>query len=131
MRQAKKAKYRVRNWREYNAGLVERGSLEMWVEEEVAQSWESQEKTGERGHPKVYRDSWIELIISVGMVYQLPLRQLEGFITSLVKLAGRQGVKVPDFSTYSRRRKDLNIQVSRRRFSEAITVVVDSSGAKV
>jgi hypothetical protein len=131
MRKPKKPKYRVRNWSEYNAALVKRGSLDIWVDEAIARSWESQEETGERGHPKVYRDSWIELILSVGMVYQLRLRQLEGFMNSLLRLAGWQSIKVPDFTTLSRRRGGLTIQVSTKTFSEAITVVVDSSGAKV
>jgi hypothetical protein len=65
------------------------------------------------------------------MVYRLPLRHLEGFMTSRVRLASWRGVKVPDFSTLSRRRKGLKVQVSTRTFSGAITVVVDSSGAKV
>jgi hypothetical protein len=86
MRQAKKAKYRVRNWSEYNAGLVKRGSLDRWIDEGIARSWESQEETGERGHPEVYKDSWIELILTVGMVYHLPLRALQGFVQSLLKL---------------------------------------------
>lgn len=131
MRQTKKAKYRVRNWCEYNAGLVKRGRLDIWIDEGIAKEWESQEQTGERGHPKVYKDSWIELIVTVGMVYKLRLRQLEGFMQSLLELADWQGITVPDFTTLSRRRKNLKVQVSTRTFSEAITVVVDSSGAKV
>jgi hypothetical protein len=131
MRQTKKAEYRVRNWKEYNAGLVKRGSLEIWIDEDIVKSWESQEQTGERGHPEVYKDSWIELILTLGMVYHLRLRQLEGFMQSLLKWAEWPGVKVPDFSTLSRRRKGLSIRVSRQRFSEPISVVVDSSGAKV
>jgi hypothetical protein len=131
MRQTKKAVYRVRNWSQYNAGLVKRGSLDIWLDEAVAKDWESQEQTGERGHPEVYKDSWIELIVTLGMVYKLRLRQLEGFMQSLLNLATWQGVTVPDFTTLSRRRKKLTVQVSSRKFSEAITVVVDSSGAKV
>lgn len=131
MRQTKRPKYRVRNWGEYNAALVKRGNLDIWVDEAVARSWESQEQKGERGHPEVYRDSWIELILTLGMVYHLPLRQLEGFVGSLLRLAVWQGVKVPDFSTLSRRRKGLSIEISSRKFDKAVTVVVDSSGAKV
>jgi hypothetical protein len=131
MRQTKKAQYRVRNWREYNAGLVKRGSVSIWIEEDIARAWQEKEKTGERGRPKDYQDSWIELILMLGMVYHLPLRQLEGFVQSLVKLGAWPGVKVPNFTTLSRRRKDLKSLVSQRKFSEAIVVVVDSSGAKV
>ena len=131
MKQTKKAKYRVRNWSEYNAALVKRGSLDIWIDEGMSKDWESQEQTGERGHPEVYKDSWIELIVTLGMVYKLRLRQFEGFMQSLLKLAAWQGVTVPDFTTLSRRRRNLNVQVSSRKFSEPIIVVVDSSGAKV
>ena len=130
MRQAKKAIYRVRNWSEYNKALEKRGSLEVWVDEAVAKTWERKEKTGERGRPEEYQDSWIELILTLGMVYHQPLRQVTGFAQSFVKLNG-WCVNVPHFTTLCRRRKTLNIQVSSRRFSDTITVVVDSSGAKV
>lgn len=131
MKQAKKAPYRVRNWSQYNAALVKRGSLEIWVDEAVAQAWTSKEETGERGRPEAYKDSWIELILTLGMVYHLPLRQLEGFAQALVKLKGWWSVKVPDFTTLCRRRKALQIIVSTRKFKGKVTVVVDSSGAKV
>jgi Transposase DDE domain len=131
MRQTKKATYRVRNWSQYNAALVKRGSLEVWVDESVAKAWQRKEKTGERGRPEAYKDSWIELILMLGMVYHLPLRQLEGFARSLVKVKGWWAVQVPNFTTLCRRRKALKVQVSQRRFSGAITGVVDSSGAKV
>lgn len=130
MRKPKKAQYRVRNWSEYNAALVKRGSLEVWVDEAVAKAWESKEKTGERGRPEEYRDSWIELILTLAMVYHQPLRQVTGFAQSIVKLSG-WCVTVPHFTTLCRRRKTLNIQVSQRNFGDSITVVVDSSGTKV
>lgn len=30
-----KGVYRVRNWPEYNAGLIERGNVTMWIDEGV------------------------------------------------------------------------------------------------
>jgi heme-degrading monooxygenase HmoA len=36
-----KQQYRTRNWPEYNAGLVKRGSLTFWVSEDVVQAWVS------------------------------------------------------------------------------------------
>lgn len=131
MRKAEKTQYRVRNWAEYNAALEKRGSLDLWIDKEVAKEWESKEKTGERGRPEEYQDSWIELILTLAMVYHQPLRQVTGFAKSLVRLSGWTGIKVPHFTTLCRRRKALNIQVSTRNFSDKITVVVDSSGAKV
>jgi ribosomal protein S30 len=35
----KKVAYRVRNWKEYDAALVRRGSLTLWVEEATLQAW--------------------------------------------------------------------------------------------
>lgn len=131
MRQTKKPQYRVRNWSEYNKALEQRGSLDIWVDEAVAKRWESKEKTGERGRPEEYQDSWIELILTLAMVYHQPLRQVTGLIKSLLNLVCWKAMKVPHFTTLCRRRKTLNIQISQRTFEEKITVVVDSSGAKV
>jgi Transposase DDE domain len=131
MRQTKKTEYRVRNWNEYNKALEQRGSLDIWVDEDIAKQWETKEKTGERGRPEEYQDSWIELILTLAVVYHQPLRQVTGLVKSLVKFMNWCAVKVPHFTTLCRRRKTLNIQVSTRRFSDKITVVVDSSGAKV
>ena len=34
-----KPRYRVTNWRDYNRALVERGSLTLWIDEEVLDGW--------------------------------------------------------------------------------------------
>ena len=49
-----KQRYRIRNWREYNAALVERGSLTVWFEEDHIKQWYAQEKTGRRGASNTY-----------------------------------------------------------------------------
>ena len=49
-----KQKYRIRNWREYNTALVERGSLTVWFEEDHIKQWYVQEKTGRRGASNTY-----------------------------------------------------------------------------
>ena len=38
-KQAKKAVYRIRNWREYYWALVRRGSLTVWVDHESLDAW--------------------------------------------------------------------------------------------
>ena len=35
----KKAKYRVRNWSEYNKSLINRGNLTFWIEEGLDKVW--------------------------------------------------------------------------------------------
>ena len=41
-KQAKKAVYRICNWREYNQALVRRGSLTVWVDQESLDAWSYQ-----------------------------------------------------------------------------------------
>ena len=35
----KKTQYRIRNWAKYNAALIGRGSLTLWVDEQALQAW--------------------------------------------------------------------------------------------
>ena len=36
---APKAKYKVRNWKEYNASLCKRGSLTLYIDPEILKEW--------------------------------------------------------------------------------------------
>jgi hypothetical protein len=36
----KKTQYRVRNWGKYNAALIARGNLTLWVDEEAVAAWQ-------------------------------------------------------------------------------------------
>jgi hypothetical protein len=58
-----KQQYRVRNWSQYNAGLVKRGSLTFWVSEGVLEAWVSNELTGDLGAPIFYSDLAIETVV--------------------------------------------------------------------
>jgi len=37
--EATKPQYRIRNWSAYNAALKQRGSLTVWIDEEVLAGW--------------------------------------------------------------------------------------------
>jgi hypothetical protein len=43
----KKAKYRIRNWSEYNASHKKRGSGAIWVSSEAVENWTTDELTGQ------------------------------------------------------------------------------------
>lgn len=45
---AKKKRYRVRNWAEYNAALCRRGDLTIWFHEDAILKWKAR-RTGKRG----------------------------------------------------------------------------------
>ena len=65
------------------------------------------------------------------MVYRQPLRQTQGLMRSIAALLGVQ-IRVPDFSTLSRRGSHLALPERRGRNSRApIHLVVDSTGLKI
>jgi len=125
-----KARYRLRNWPEYNRALVQRGSLTLWLREDVLSAWGNRERTGKRGHPRTSTDLAILTMATVQEIYQLGLRQTEGLMGSLKEIL-RLEIAVPDYSTLSRRRPTLAIVLPRTRGQEALHVVVDSTGVKV
>ena len=126
-----KKKYKVRNWREYNQALVNRGKILFWVTEEAIREWEEQQKTGKRGKPKIFSDAAIETSLTLAQVFHMPLRATEGFLSDILeKLA--PDLKAPDHSTISIRSKTLSIQIRVRLIPrEPLHIVVDSTGAKV
>ena len=44
-----KAKYRVRNWPAYNAGLCRRGSITFWLSPDVTDGWKAPKREGRGG----------------------------------------------------------------------------------
>jgi hypothetical protein len=70
------------------------------------------------------------MILTLGMVYHLPLRQTEGFARSLLSLMGLP-LRVPRHSTLSRRRKTLDIQPLMPSAQGPTDIVLDGSGLKI
>ena len=55
----KKQQYKIRNWKEYNQALVQRGSLTYWFDEDVIAAWHNIEENNDtcrRGRPPIYSD---------------------------------------------------------------------------
>jgi IS5 family transposase len=125
-----KRTYRLRNWSQYNKALVERGSLTVWVSEEVLSAWHNTARTGKRGKPADYTDTAILCMATLEEVYGLPLRATQGLTRSLIKLLGLE-LSVPDYTTLCRRRRSLEVELPRLRKSERLHLVVDSTGVKV
>ena len=125
-----KSQYRVRNWSEYDAALKQRGSLTFWVEEEVIEQWLNREKTGRKGASNIYSDLAIQLMATMQALFGLAGRQTEGFLESLFALM-EITVAVPDHSTLSRRIGKLKVELPVVPTSEALHLVVDSTGVKV
>ena len=118
-----KRRYRLRNWKHYNAALVQRGSLTLWVSDDVITAWRSTEKTGKPGRPRTYSDTAVLCMATLKEVYHLPLRASQGLMLSIMKLLGLD-LPVMDYSQLSRRCARLEVTLPRR-------AKVDSTGVKV
>lgn len=125
-----KKSYRLRNWKYYNAALVQRGSLTLWVSDEMLSLWVNHEKSGKPGRDNLYSDIAITCMATLKEVYHLSLRATQGLLLSVIRLLEVE-VKVPDYTTLSRRCRTLRVRLPRLPKREALHLVVDSTGIKI
>jgi IS5 family transposase len=125
-----KQSYRLRNWKHYNAALVQRGSLTLWVSDAAITAWRNTEKTGKPGKPRTYSDTAVLCMATLKEVYHLPLRATQGLMLSIMRLLGLD-LPVMDYSQLSRRCAVLEVALPRHSKNEALHMVVDSTGVKV
>jgi IS5 family transposase len=124
-----KTKYRVSNWAEYDRALVQRGSITLWISEDAVASWKPA-PTGLRGGQKKFSDHAIEIALTLRLVFNLPLRQAEGFLRSVLSLMGVD-LESPDHTTLSRRSQSLNVHLHRMAGDNPIHLIVDSTGLSI
>jgi hypothetical protein len=125
-----KGKYRIRNWSQYNKSLIERGSLTVWFSNDVIDTWLAEKRTGKKGHPPLYSDDAILTALMIRSVFHLPLRALEGFLTSLVMFIGLL-LPIPSYTQVCRRAKALGQEIARLSNRRVTDLVIDSTGLKV
>ena len=121
--------YRVRNWSAYDAALVKRGSLTVWISEDAIASWSAEKEPGKRGRQQEYSDFAIETTFTLKEVYHLTNRGVEGFLRSLFEIM-KITLPVPDHTTLSVRGKNLDIHLPKKQTS-SLYIVVDSTGLKI
>ena len=107
-----KTKYRIKNWAEYNQALKQRGSLELWINADLLDSWRA-EPSGRPGNQPIYSDFAIQIVIQFGKVFHQKLRQTEGLLEDIFKLMSIK-LSIPDYSTVSRRASRLNVVLSKK-----------------
>ena len=123
-------KYRVANWRDYDAALRNRGSLTIWFTEDAIANWKAQPRTTPGGQ-RHYSDLAIETALTLRAVFRLALRQSEGLIGSIMRMLGID-LPVPDHSTLRRRACGLKIhKVEKTGTTGALHLIVDSTGLKL
>jgi DDE family transposase len=92
-----RARYRIRNWPQYEAGLKRRGDLTLWLDEAALAGWHASRRTTPGGQA-LCSDLAIELVLVLRLVFRLALRQAEGFVASVLRLLGLE-LPVPDHTT--------------------------------
>ena len=125
-----KTKYRVKH--------CGHPTIELWFAEATSPSgylpaaiaaWEP-DRAGTRGAQRKYSDLAIESALTLRLLFHLPLRQAEGFLTALFVLMGLD-LRVPDHTTLSRRGRYLDL--SRRRVPKraGLHLIIDSRGLSI
>ena len=82
-----KTKYHVGNWSAYDRALVQRGDITVWLAPDAIATWEAV-GVGTRGGQRQYSDLAIETALTLRLIFHLPLRQTEGFLTSIFRMLG-------------------------------------------
>lgn len=126
----KKTRYKLKNWPEYNRALKRRGDITLWFSNDVAKTWyHNGGKT--RGAQKIYSDAAIETALTIRSVLSLRLRNLQGFMESLVKIM-RLNIGIPDYTTICRRQRTLKKTLYKTtRPKGPLHMILDSTGLKV
>jgi hypothetical protein len=127
-----KKSYRVRNWKEYNKALVNRGNINFWINEECLKQWQNTQRTGKKGRPEKYSDIAIHCGLTLKALLRLTFRATEGFIKGLMSLL-KISLDVPDYTLLCKRQKHLSIKLPKVRshVQEQLNIVVDTTGIKV
>ena len=109
-------KFRVTNWRDYEAALRSRGSLTIWFTAKAIADWRAQPRATPGGQ-RHYSDLAIETALTLRAVFGLALRQTEGLVGSIMQLLGID-LPVPDHTTFSRRAGGLKVLQKPRASSD-------------
>lgn len=125
-----KIKYHVRNWKQYDKALVQRGSLTVWIENGAIETWLDMNALARRGRRRTYSDIAIECMMTLREVYRLPNRAAEGLTRSIMELL-RLELPAADHTTLSRRGRKLNLKFKADEKRVIKHLVIDSTGLKV
>ena len=121
--------YRVGNWAEYDRALVRRGDVTLWLTPDAIATWAAA-GVGRRSGQLQYSDLAIETALTLSLIFHLPLRQTEGFLTSIFGMLGVD-LTAPDHTTLSRRGQHLALALRRAHPGTSLHLIVDSTGLSI
>src|SRR3984885_1923259 len=121
-----KMSFKVQDWPAYDAGLRQRGSLTLWIEDAALECWQT---IGLSGQAR-YREAATQTSLMLRTAFKLALRQTEGLMTSVLTLMGLT-LSAPDHSTVSRRAVTLPVIQPAQVPHGPLHVLIDSTGLQV
>jgi transposase len=124
-----KARYRVTNWRDYDAAQRRRGDLTVSATPAAMAAW-SPPRNGRRGRPEQYSVIAVETGLMLWLAFGRPWRQTEGMLASIMRLLGLD-LPVPDHTTFSRRSANPSVTKALSAASGPVNVVIDFTGLQV
>ena len=101
----------------------------MWLAPDAIATWEAV-GVGKRGGQRPYSDLAIETALTLRLIFHLPLRQTEGFLTSIFGMLGL-ALSAPDHTTLSRRGQHLDLTLRRAPAGVGLHLIVDSTGLSI
>ena len=101
----------------------------MWLAPDTIATWEAV-GVGKRGGQLQYSDFAIETALTLRLIFHLPLRQTEGFLTSIFGMLGLD-LSAPDHTTLSRRGQHLDLPLRRAPAGASLPLIVDSTGLSI
>jgi len=123
-----------RDWSEYNAALVNRGYLTIFISKDFAKEWYvkyDENIPRKRGGQPKYTEKAITALLSLRFVFKQPLRAMEGFAKSLVSMMNLD-LEVPDYSTLSLKLKEMKIRLPLlTKDKDGHVISLDSTGLKI
>jgi len=127
----RKGKYKVVNWSDYNKSLISRGDLSIWFTKDSLSNWFEERSTNmDRGRQREYSDTAIKTIYVLRQVFNLRLRQAQGFTKSILLLLGKE-LEVPNYTTVSRRFREVSVDFLTQKPLGKVNLILDSTGIKV
>lgn len=124
-----KTKLRVGHWPDYDRSLVQLGNITIWLTPDAIATWNAKPTRRRGGQPK-FSDLAIETALTLRLLFHLPPRQAEGFLTSIFALMN-VNLDLPDHTTMSRRGSRLKVPLLPRQSKGPIHLVVDSTGLAI
>ena len=106
---------------------MRRGDVTLWLTPDAIATWAAA-GVGRRSGQLQYSDLAIETALTLSLIFHVPLRQTEGFLTSIFGMLGVD-LTAPDHTTLSRRGQHLALALRRARPGTSLHLIARVSSA--